>query len=55
MNAAVDHYVFKAKNWQEEIVHLRAIIQTTDLKEEFKWGKSLLHLKGQKRGVDPCV
>lgn len=47
MNAAVDHYVFKAKNWQEEIVHLRAIIQTTDLKEEFKWGNPCYTLNGK--------
>lgn len=45
MSAAVDHYVFKAKNWQEEIVHLRTIIQTTDLKEEFKWGNPCYTLK----------
>lgn len=47
MNAAVDHYVFKAKKWQEEIIRLRALIQTTALQEEFKWGNPCYTLNGK--------
>ncbi len=38
MNAAVDFYFTKAKNWQEEITKLRTIVLGCGLTEELKWG-----------------
>jgi uncharacterized protein YdeI (YjbR/CyaY-like superfamily) len=39
MNPKVDGYFKKAMRWREEMGKLRAIISTTDLTEELKWGK----------------
>ena len=38
MNPGVDWYFSKNKQWQEEIVTLRAIILGCGLTEELKWG-----------------
>ena len=38
MNTNVDFYFSKAKNWQEEIMKLRAIVLDCGLTEELKWG-----------------
>lgn len=37
MNAKVDEYIRKAKNWQAEIIQLRSILLDCGLAEEFKW------------------
>jgi uncharacterized protein YdeI (YjbR/CyaY-like superfamily) len=37
MNAKVDAYISKAKNWQQELELLRKIILECGLTEEFKW------------------
>lgn len=34
-----DAYFAKAKTWQKELKQLRAIVRSTGLKEEVKWGK----------------
>ncbi|MGH7662013.1 MAG: YdeI/OmpD-associated family protein [Vulcanimicrobiaceae bacterium] len=36
---SADAYFAKAKTWQKELKKLRAIIRSTGLKEEVKWGK----------------
>src|SRR5260221_8725559 len=38
INAKVDFYFSKAKNWQEEIKKLRTIVLDCGLTEELKWG-----------------
>jgi uncharacterized protein YdeI (YjbR/CyaY-like superfamily) len=38
MNAKVDAYIAKAKNWQEEFEKLREIALDCPLTEDFKWG-----------------
>ncbi|MFI5153087.1 MAG: YdeI family protein [Chitinophagales bacterium] len=38
MNPKVDFYFNKAKNWQEELEKLRAIVLDCGLVEELKWG-----------------
>jgi len=37
MNPDVDEYLSKARQWQEELVTLRAIVLDTPLTEEWKW------------------
>ncbi len=37
-NPKVDFYFTKAKKWQHEIEHLRAIVLDSGLNEELKWG-----------------
>ncbi len=37
MNTKVDEYISKAKNWQEEMEKLRAILIGCGLTEELKW------------------
>ncbi|HWV99224.1 MAG TPA: YdeI/OmpD-associated family protein [Candidatus Acidoferrum sp.] len=39
MNAKVDGYLRKSKQWQEEMKKLRMIILDCQLTEELKWGK----------------
>ncbi|MGD0584064.1 MAG: YdeI family protein [Bacteroidales bacterium] len=39
MNPEVDHFLSKAKKWQEESEKLRMIILDCQLTEELKWGK----------------
>ncbi|MEP7196144.1 MAG: DUF1801 domain-containing protein [Saprospiraceae bacterium] len=38
MNPKVDFYFNKAKNWQEELIHLRKLVLECGLSEELKWG-----------------
>ena len=38
MNPEVDHFLSKAKKWQEELEKLRTIILDCQLTEEMKWG-----------------
>ena len=44
MNPEVDFYFNKAKQWQEELGKLRAVVLGCQLSEELKWGCSLLHV-----------
>jgi uncharacterized protein YdeI (YjbR/CyaY-like superfamily) len=38
-NPKVDEFIAKAKNWQEELKKLRAILLDSELTEELKWGE----------------
>jgi len=37
MNPKVDAFIANAKQWQDELAALRAIVLTTELTEELKW------------------
>ncbi len=39
MKSPVEHYIQKAKNWQEEMTLLRSILLECNLTEVIKWGK----------------
>jgi uncharacterized protein YdeI (YjbR/CyaY-like superfamily) len=47
MNAKVDAYINGLKNWKEEVQHLRAILLTTELEEDFKWGRPCYTFNGK--------
>ena len=47
MNPKVDFYFNKASQWQKEYKELRAIILTTGLTEELKWGVPCYALEGK--------
>jgi len=49
MNPKVDFYFNKAKQWQEELGKLRAVVLGCQLSEELKWGVSCYTF--QKRNV----
>lgn len=44
MNPKVDTFINKQKKWQVEIRKLREILLIKGLKEELKWGSTLLHI-----------
>jgi len=43
----VDAFMHRATSWQAEFAALRAIIQSSDLSEELKWGQPCYTLDGQ--------
>ena len=45
-NITADAFFAKAKTWQKELRKLRAIVKSTGLKEEIKWGKPTYTLDG---------
>lgn len=45
-NSKVDAFVTRAKNWQDEIQSLRAILLDCGLDEELKWGKPCYQFEG---------
>jgi len=45
-NITADAFFAKAKIWQKELKKLRAIVKSTGLKEEIKWGKPTYTLDG---------
>ena len=48
MNPTVDAFLSKAKQWQEEMSHLRKILlDIPELTEDFKWGKPCYTLGGK--------
>ncbi len=49
MNRAstVDEYIVKSPQWAEELMLLRSILLTTELKEEVKWGGPIYTLNGK--------
>lgn len=49
MNRAstVDEYIIKTPEWQEELMFLRNILLSTELKEEVKWGGPCYTLEGK--------
>lgn len=38
MSKTVDEYILKNPEWQEELIHLRKLMNSTELKETVKWG-----------------
>jgi len=45
-NITATEFFAKAKTWQQELKKLRAIVKSTGLKEEIKWGKPTYTLDG---------
>src|SRR5579863_827042 len=46
-NPKVDAFIANAKNWQQELIKLRAILLDSELTEEFKWSQPCYTFQGK--------
>lgn len=47
MSKTVDEYIIRHKEWQEELIHLRNLMNATELNETLKWGMPAYTLGGK--------
>lgn len=47
MDPRVTEYIDKKNSWKEELIQLRAILNSTELKETIKWGSPFYTYKGK--------
>ena len=46
-NSSVDRYILKHEKWQEELIALRNILESTELTETIKWGAPVYTINGK--------
>lgn len=47
MSKTVDEFILRNKQWQEELIYLRKLLNNTEMEESIKWGFPVYSLEGK--------